>query len=595
MPERRVHHLVYTNAAGRGEAGHRVVTWPQEWDQQQVTGVARWLATLRMLPGVKVFAGYAARRFSIAQSSFFCLARLQPDFSLDQRSREGSVLLHAMFVGADPSDRGAMHLVALTKAAREIFDLGGISSLPPEQRLQSYLKKCDGLARVDIPAATIETFDELGLETIRQFLLALSASDPQHVASFREPSDYTLPQRLATATGALPPRLRLSIGWGTWIHPAEGLNFVARIGGELGPRVKWKKFLEDYFGWLQRTLKKKRRGELKQVLDDWSINDWEQLGRLESPEIPSPAVASGQPSPPPTSSAALASQVTPEFLHRQIAQITESLNQTFEKKFVQLEERLREDIRKELGASRGSPVPAAESASPADVSMVELSGGPGGPKAGAPEARPLWAKIIRGFAVLAALGALALLIVYATVYVTDLPRPSEEEEAEAAAVGVKEEETPAAGPVDWVGEWEDYLRSNPRVLAAVSTRIADAQNLTVSDEQKNQFRLIAEALEGDGVLTSTEIDNLRHGVFEYCMTVYEIESDQPRNIRIDLVLSEIPLPLVEKAVAEFEISLTSLGIDVLDEAALEDPKLQAAIVLSWLRKENESLSAPAPP
>ena len=79
------------------------------------------------------------------------------------------------------------------------------------------------------------------------------------------------------------------------------------------------------------------------------------------------------------------------------------------------------------------------------------------------------------------------------------------------------------------------------------------------------------------------------------MTAYEIESDQPRNIRIDLVLSEIPLPLVEKAVAEFEISLTSLGIDVLDEAALEDPKLQAAIVLSWLRKENESLSAPAPP
>lgn len=270
-------HLVYTVHPTIG--GFQVVRLPSGWKPKDGEDVSNWLRTLRPIekpPGWVV----AKRSFEVGER-WYCgvILRVEP-FGLDPHKREGGYLSHVLLTPLVMEHVEVEELPLVEEAVGITDRLPKYRGLPPDTCLEAYLADC--VPEVQAQGPDTAFLQSLGWANLSKVLQAAAPpSDPEAVLEL-ESANYQLPELIARALGALPPRLRRSVSWGCGVAFNQSLSFRAGVSGE--PRKQTAKMVRvgQYARWLTDRLASSREEEVLEVLQNVEIRSWDDLPTADS-------------------------------------------------------------------------------------------------------------------------------------------------------------------------------------------------------------------------------------------------------------------------------------------------------------------------
>ncbi len=279
MGERPLEHLVYSNAFGPGGSGFRTVTRPTGWSAADSRLVEGWARSMEPADDV-THSGCSWACFRVGAALYACLAWVDGAFARDVHGRGGGVLTDILVTPiAEDSDIG-LHAAALLAEALRLPR----PDAPDHERLAAYLEALEPHSEVTVHPPSIEAFCVLGEAIIRPFLhiasAALSPVGPLRHGSemaLRAPSGRRLPEVLAAASGALPPRLRLHFRWSCGLRPTDSVHLIGRPSSADVSSKPLEPAGDRYYEWLSERLVGNYREALCQVLSDWDIRAWSDL------------------------------------------------------------------------------------------------------------------------------------------------------------------------------------------------------------------------------------------------------------------------------------------------------------------------------
>lgn len=256
-------HVLYTNAAGGGGTGTRLLALPVERPEMPLDTVGQWLASLpRRRDGSE---GWASSSFRLGAVLHACVARLPAGWERDAHGRPGGFLVHAVLMPVFEGQDCGVHAVGLMDVLRRHGSQGArdareyLESCTPFLNLEAELPEPAVLLASANPAALLTFLDGAAAATVGAE--AAHGQEGEAAAGF------------ARAGAALPPRLRLAANWSVGLRPEAG------AGSGPPPPVPDALARRDatrtYWNWLQATLEVP--GAAGRVLHDWEIRSWRHL------------------------------------------------------------------------------------------------------------------------------------------------------------------------------------------------------------------------------------------------------------------------------------------------------------------------------
>ncbi len=279
MSARPLEHLIYSNAFGPGGSGFRTVTQPGGRSPTDTRLVRDWARSLEPVREHD-HCGFACACLRVGSTLYACLARVDGAFARDSRGRGGGVLTHIFLTPVQESCDIGLHTAGLFAEASRLSR----PNVPRKERLTAYLETLAGHSTVTVHPPSLHAFRVLGERIMRPFLRISAAALP--VAGplrdgfemmFQAPAGRRPPEILATASGALPPRLRLHFMWSCGLCPTDSVHLIGRPSSTdltTGPQEPAG---DRYYEWLRERLLRNDIGTLCRILSNWDIRDWSDL------------------------------------------------------------------------------------------------------------------------------------------------------------------------------------------------------------------------------------------------------------------------------------------------------------------------------
>lgn len=621
-------HLIHTNVGG---AGYETIESPDGWSRQYIDQVVAWLRSLK--PASRTSAGYASGRFRLGSQLWSAVAVIDARFGTDQHIRQG-VFAHALLVPVAEEDGYGTHQVALLRAAGGIGQQAEQLRGASESQLHSYRRSCQRWREVRLEGADLGSLQHAVTDTLPWLLRAVDhAAEEPAVLPPNLKSGLSLPQRLAHAVAALPPRLGLEMTWGCWVRPHRDLRVVVDRLDDV-PVPSLPPAMVEYLNWLNARL---RAGQtdtapLAAVLSDWQINDWQALGRVasssgstahpSSSSVPggvesTPLVSQSergdmhQPvnkQPPVITPAELASRARSQppdaaFFEAQLDAMRRELDRSIARRFELLEKSLGVPVGSSGATKASSPTGLwlRRAALPALLALLALAVGYFAGQRG----RPVETEAVAA----ASTGAESGATDPAADPAGNAPDPGDAStggETGATESGATEpdagqgNEAPAvasggSAPVSagasssslvfqngWLQTWKTFAAEDKPALARWLQKIVDLEGIDgsqISQGQTNRLVGFVESLQkGQGLSTSNR--NLaRQALFEYVVARWVGEHQRQEKISINLGFSDVTAQLVDDLLADLDPKPRPTGRQA------SGPELQAAVISTWVRRQ----------
>ena len=575
-----LYHLLYTNAPGAGGTGYRhvPVSFPEGGDSAPIQ---KWLETLQQVePGVSEGWAFHSFNLGIGRTLYPVMAVVNPSFSLEDHGRGRTVLVHGFVLQLSEGEVVGPFGRALYDQAKVFLD---ISRNDLQVTLESYLEGCRAQGDLEIPNP--EPKDLCHLDG--RFLRALFHAASQPVKTAQLPGVARLedlPEQILWAGGSLPPRLRLQMRWRVGLQPGtEG--FVVAPGE--GETISLASTGSAFCDWLEQALQEKHFDAVRQLSENWEIRDWVRL--VEAVRNPEGQRATPAVSPPPADSQFFedsgVSGETKEMTKKPsttrrgkpAASDSNKSAEDWDKEYQSLQKNLHEYVNNRLSHLPGGKVATSEG----------ISGGSAPPRGGA-----AWFRAWRPEIYLA-----AVLLLLAWLHRESWPTISfsdggaEQEgiqttEPEPGSKSDEPEPTPASpsSSGEPLVDWGIFVNDNKAMAGAWFRALAEHRELEarqVSSEAKRKFSEWADQLDKGTALDSKDRQESLTGMFEYVHARWAQENGKGDagkdwvTLKPEEAQRNLPALLAE----------LNLAAQLGNEAQATDPKVQLAVVRTWLQQQ----------
>lgn len=249
-----LHHALFTHAGGEG---FRDVFIGPHWPRDEKERLSRWLRSLRLTSNDS--PAFATRSFRLGGVIHAVLARVD-DTVRDEHDRHG-LFVHALLVPVKEGKMpGLFEATLLTLHRRLRKDDAGT---------ERYLMRCRKRRNIKIPRGPGKMLDPFFTELFVNAARGIRSADCELVAP---QSMDALPRLLASASGCLPPRLRLASPWAVGLRSTQIWAVLARTADRFDRHFAPQPTQEGmaYVQWLLAH-------GLADVAGDWEIRSWDDL------------------------------------------------------------------------------------------------------------------------------------------------------------------------------------------------------------------------------------------------------------------------------------------------------------------------------
>jgi hypothetical protein len=315
---RKVGAAIYTSVSDAG-GGTRMVV-PTKWLQSMELPLREWMGSLQAVAGT---TGWSVRTMREGGQQFVAVAVTGLPRGTDERKRpaESVSALLDEFAEGD----GTYRVPAMIKALSELVE--------NDSRLKTVETE---LPKVQLSSAshTASNFAAIENGVLEKFLSAAVLSYAGRATFALPPGLPAAARTLASAAGAMPPRLRLHCTWTIdTTDPAARLCFTS-VGNASAIQVDPK--VREYVRWIRSYVDRGHGARVDAIANDWEIQSWQQLWQAvtEPPRSQSlRGVVQPQYSParqPPAANPAIGSASTIQLLEDQLhSQIDQRVKQLF--------------------------------------------------------------------------------------------------------------------------------------------------------------------------------------------------------------------------------------------------------------------------